>query len=257
MKTVTAYLYIENLETEKIVLESLKSFKSLELVESLTDKFLFLERVGAYNPDLMFIEFTDHIESNLDLFSLLSKPIFSIAICDDLSMTHKFLDHGFFDVVSKPISKEQLQKKIFKVMKFSSDIEQRFKGVNMVASPPQEYTVKNTSSKALINSVYLKHKNTRIKVPLDEIAYISNLKEVLVVVTDNSDRIFHQTSLKRFLSFLPDSIFIRINNATAVNFHKIESLTNNTISLGKGIEFQVSRMYISRLKEILRIKPKS
>lgn len=257
MKTVTAFMYIENLETEKIVLESLRSFKSLELIESLTDKFLFLERVGAYCPDLMFIEFTDHIEINLDLFSLLSKPIFSIAICNDPSMTHKFLDNGYFDVVSTPITKDQLIKKIYKVMKMSADISQRFNGVNLVASPPQHYAVKNTSSKTLINSVYLKHKSTRVKVPFDDIIYISNVKDLLVVVTDSESRVFHKSSLKKFLSVLPDSKFIRINNATAVNFHKIESLTNNIIFLGNDIEFPVSRMYLSRLKEILRIKPKS
>lgn len=256
MKSVTAFLYIETPETEKIVLESVQSFKTVELLESVNNKYSFLERAGAYSPDLLFIEFNDQIESNIELFELLAKPIFSIAICDDPLMTHKFLDKGYFDVVSKPISKEQLTKKIFKVMKMSSDIVQRFKGVNIVSSPSQTYSVKNTYSKALINSVYVKYKNTRVKVPYDEIMHISIVKDLLVIVTDSGKRLFHQSSLKRFLSFLPDSKFIRVNNTTVVNFHKIECLTNNVISLGKNTEISVSRMYLTRLKETLRIKAK-
>jgi response regulator RpfG family c-di-GMP phosphodiesterase len=165
MKSVTAFLYIENPETERIVLESVKNFKSVELLESVSDKFSFLERAGAYCPDLMFIDFSNQVESNLELFDLISKPIFSIAICDDPSHTNKFLDKGFFDVVSGPISKEQLTKKIYKVMKISSDIVQRFRGVSIVASPPPLYSTSKSTSKTLINSVYLKYKNTRVKVP--------------------------------------------------------------------------------------------
>ncbi len=257
MKSVTAFLYIESPETEKIVLESVQSFKSVELLESVNDKFSFLERARAHCPDLMFIEFSDQIESNLELFELLTKPIFSIAICDDPLLTHKFLDKGYFDVVSKPLTKEQFTKKIVKVMKMSSDIVQRFKNVNIVSSPPQTYSVKTHYSKALANSIYVKYKNTRVKVPYNEILYISNVKELLVIVTDSGNRMFHQTSLKKFLTFLPESKFIRINNNTVVNFHKIETLTNNVISLGNNIEFTVSRMYLSRLKETLRIKAKS
>lgn len=257
MKSVTAFLYIENPETEKIVLESIRSFKTLEIIDSVTDKFSFLEKAGAYCPDLMFIEFVDQIESTLDLFGLLTKPIFSIAICEDPAMTQRFLDKGFFDVICKPISKDQLIRKIYKVMKMSSDIVQRFKGVSTVASPSLQYPVKNSSSKTVINSVYLKYKNTRVKVPFDDIIYISSVKELLVVVTDSGSRFFHQTSLKKFLTYLPESKFIRVNNATAVNFHKIETLTHNLISLGTNNEFTVSRMYLSRLKEILRIKAKN
>lgn len=257
MKTVTAFLYIENPQTEKIVLESVKNFKSLQLLECVSDKFSFLERAGAYCPDLMFIEFSDKVETNLELFELISKPIFSIAICEDPTHTNKFLDKGFFDVVSGPISKDQLTKKIFKVMKMSSDIVQRFKGVSIVASPPNQYSVTPPRSKTLINSVYLKYKNTRVKVPYDDIIYISNLKDLLVIYTETGRKIYHQNTLKKFLMQLPENKFIRINNSTAVNFHKIDSLTQNKISVGKMNEFTVSRMYLSKLKEILRIKKTS
>lgn len=255
MKSVTAFLFIENPETEKIVLESVKSFKSVQLLESVTDKISFLERAESYCPDLMFIEFSDQVETNLDLFDLITKPIFSIAICDDPSHTKKFLDKGFFDVVSSPISKEQLTKKIYKVMKMSTDIIQRFKGVSIVASPPPQYSsTPKGRTKTLNNCVYLKYKNTRVKVPYDEIVYISNLKDLLEIVTESGRKIYHQNSLKKFLTQLPENKFVRVNNTTAVNFHKIESLTQNKISVGKLNQFTVSRMYLSKLKEILRIK---
>ena len=224
MKSVTAFLYIESPETEKLVLESVKSFKSVELLESVSDKFSFLERARTYNPDLMFIEFTNQVDTHLDLFDLITKPIFSIAICDDPSHTNKFLDKGFFDVVSTPISKEQLTKKIYKAMKMSSDIVQRFKGVSIVASPPHQYSkTKKERSKTLNNCVYLKYKSTRVKVPYDDIVYVSNIKELLVIYTETGKKIYHQNSLKKFMLQLPETKFIRISNTTAVNFHKIDS----------------------------------
>ena len=44
MKTITTFIFVKNLNTEKTILESVKNFKGLELLECVSDRYTLIER---------------------------------------------------------------------------------------------------------------------------------------------------------------------------------------------------------------------
>jgi DNA-binding LytR/AlgR family response regulator len=256
MKVITTFFFIENNDLERIVIETVNSFKGIEIMECVSDKYSFLERIGSKMPDIVFMEINDQVDQKLQIFDMINKPLFPIAIASDDSYAQRLMDKGFFDVISGPITKELLASKIYKIFKMTKDIVERFNSNLIVSSPKNEYVKKYLTKSVQSEYVYLKYKMTRIKVPIEEILYISNIKEFIIVVTESGRKLFHQGSLKRLLEVLPGDQIIRINNTTAVNYKKVEKVYHNSVTVGEQ-KFTVSRLYINKLKELLKLKPVS
>jgi DNA-binding LytR/AlgR family response regulator len=253
MRVITAFFFIENNDLEKIVIETVNSFKGIEILECVSDKYSFLERIGAKMPDIVFMEITEQIETQLEIFDMINKPIFPIAISKDHTFAQKLMDRGFFDVISGQITKELLAKKIYKVFKITKDIVERFNSNLIVATPRNEYAKKFLGKSLQTEYIYLKYKMTRVRVPIQEILYINNVKEFNIVVTDTGGKLFHQGSLKKLLEMIPGNQIIRISNTTAINHQKVEKLYQNKVTIGEQ-NFSISRLYLTKLKEALKLK---
>lgn len=253
MKTVTTFLYVQNNQLENTILETVKNFKGIEILECVSDKYSFIERIGSHKPDIMFMEFNDQIDQQLELYEMISKPLFPIAICHDERQITRLLDKGFFEVLPGNTTKEQIINKLFKVYRFSKDILERFNTSLIVASPRIEYSKKSSMVNNLKDTIYLRYKSTRIKVIIEEIVYIQNIKELIVVVLESGRKIFHQGSLKKLLEAIPGNKIVRISNTIAINHQKVERLQKQQVIIGEN-NFKVSRLYISKLKETLKIK---
>ena len=199
MKTVTTFLYVQNQQIENTILETIKNFKGIEILESVSDKYSFIERIGTHKPDIMFMEFNDQIEHQLELYEMISKPLFPIAICQNQNQISRLLDKGFFEILPINATREQIVSKIFKIYRFSKSILERFNTSLIVASPRIDYSKKSFISNNQKDIVYLRYKSTRVKVIIDEIAYIQNIKELIVVVLESGRKVFHQGSLKKLL----------------------------------------------------------
>lgn len=256
MKSIATFLYIESLPLERTILETVKNFRELEIVESVSDQFTFLERIGVHNPDIVFIEFKDRTDHQLEVFEMIPKPIFSIAVCEENHQIQKFLDKGFFDVLTGEITKELLTKKIYKMLKFSNDILERFYMKPIVSTPKIDYHPKIYEQQIPKETIYLKHKTIRVKVYIDEIIFIENVKETILVVTDSGRKYFHLGSLKKLVESLPKNKIIRINNTIAIHYQKVDKIQNQIVYIGDH-KFKVSRLYITKLKEALKIRPQN
>jgi DNA-binding LytR/AlgR family response regulator len=253
MKVITTFFFIENNDLERIVIETVNSFRGIEIMECVSDKYSFLERIGAKMPDIVFMEITDNVDQQLEIFDIINKPLFPIAIANDERLAQKLLDRGFFDVISGHITKEMLAKKIYKIFKISKDIVERFNTNLIVSSPKNEYVKKYLTKSVQSDYIYLKYKMTRIRVPIEEILYIYNNNELLVVVTESGRKLFHKGSLKSFLEMIPGNQIQRVNNTTAVNHQKVERVYHNVVTVGEQ-KFKVSRLYVNKLKELLKLK---
>ena len=253
MKTVTTFLYVQNNQLESTILETVKNFKGIEILECVSDKYAFIERVGRQKPDIMFMEFNDQIDQQLELYEMISKPLFPIAICHDESQITRLLDKGFFEVLPSNTTKEQIINKLFKAYRFSKDVLERFNASLIVASPRIEYSKKSLVVSNQKDTIYLRYKSTRIKVVIEEIVYIQSIKELIVVVLESGRKIFHQGSLKKLLEIIPGTKIVRISNTMAINHQKVERLQKQQVLIGDN-NFKVSRLYISKLKETLKIK---
>ena len=123
----------------------------------------------------------------------------------------------------------------------------------IVASPRIEYSKKSLVVSNQKDTIYLIYKSTRIKVVIEEIVYIQSIKELIVVVLESGRKIFHQGSLKKLLEIIPGTKIVRISNTMAINHQKVERLQKQQVLIGHN-NFKVSRLYISKLKETLKIK---
>lgn len=253
MKTITTFLYLQTNHIESTILDTVKNFKGIEILECVSDKYSFIERIGTQKPDVMFMEFNDQIDQQLELFDMISKPLFPIAICNDENQITRLLDKGFFEVLPSNTTKEQIINKLFKAYKLSKDIIDRFSPPIIVSSPKIDYSKKVFISNNQKESIYLKYKSTRVKVIVEEIVYIQNIKELIFVVLDSGRKIFHQGSLKKLLETISGTAIIRISNTIAINHQKVDRLQSQQVIIGEH-KFKVSRLYFGKLKETLKIK---
>lgn len=252
MKTITTFIFVKNLNTEKTILESVKNFKGLELLECVSDRYTLIERIGIHKPDILFMEIDNQSENWTDIFDMISKPLFPIALCEDTSLAIPLLGKGFFDIIPE-VTKENLTKTICKILQFYSIISERLNILHQVSTPKIDYSKRILSYPVQNETVYLKYKSTRVKIPIHDIVYVHNIDEFLVVVLDSGRKYFHKSSLKKFVDHFPKDIIIRINNNIAVNYHKIDRIQNQSVYVGEN-NFKVSRLYLTPLKEVLKVK---
>lgn len=253
MKTITTFLFLQTNHIESTILDTVKNFKGIEILDCVSDQYSFVERIATQKPDIMFMEFNEQIDQQLELYQMVTKPIFPIAICHDEKHITRLLEKGFFDVLTINTTKEQIINKLYKAYKLSKEVIERFSTPIMVSSPKIDYSKKVFVSNNQKESIYLKYKSTRVKVVIEEIVYIQNYKEFMVVLLESGRKIFHQGSLKKLLESISGTSIIRISNTVAINHYKVERLHGQEVILGE-INLKVSRLYLSKLKETLKIK---
>ena len=109
----------------------------------------------------MFMEFNDEIEKQLELYEMISKPLFPIAICHDERNITRLLDKGFFEVLPSNTTKEQIVNKLFKAYRFSKDVIEKLGIKNQEDPKLQEAT----------NELYkTEHNKGRIREDIPEFA---------------------------------------------------------------------------------------
>jgi DNA-binding LytR/AlgR family response regulator len=84
------------------------------------------------------------------------------------------------------------------------------------------------------------------KIYLDEILVIESLRDYLKITTQTNKYIIHST-LTKFTSLLPESIFIRIHRSLTIAIDKIETVEGNSVEI-EGIRYVIGRSYIENVK---------
>ncbi|HPE40411.1 MAG TPA: LytTR family transcriptional regulator DNA-binding domain-containing protein [Bacteroidales bacterium] len=252
MKSITTSIFVKNLNTEKTILESVKNFKGIELLECVSDKYTFIETIGIHKPDIFFMEIENQSDNWADTFDMITKPLFPIAVCEDPNLIIPLLGKGFFDVILE-ISKENITKCICKILRFYNQISDRLNIIHHVSTPKIDYSNRLLPHHFQNEIVYLKFKGVRVKILIHDILYVHNINEFLVIVLDSGKKYFHKSSLKKFVEHFPKDFIIRINNNIAVNYHKIDRIQNKSVIISEK-SFKVSRLYLTPLKEVLKNK---
>ncbi|WP_183568638.1 LytR/AlgR family response regulator transcription factor [Mucilaginibacter sp. SP1R1] len=139
------------------------------------------------------------------------------------------------DYLLKPISQEDF---ISSVYKAKINIENRTRASSTLDYPEN-------------NFIFLRVEYELIKVYLKNILYIEGFKDyVKIYVTNTETYIKSLTTMKAIEEKLPAHAFMRIHRSFIVSLDKIDSITTNTVKIGK-VMIPVSSQYKEGFKKFL------
>ena len=101
--------------------------------------------------------------------------------------------------------------------------------------------------------MFIKNGKISYKIVFDEVLYIKNVGNSLQIKMVDGKSFYYRSTLKKFFNILPANKFARVNKSVVVNFTKINSFQNQQVFI-QDEYFCVSRIYIVRLRELLRLK---
>ena len=253
MKTMTAVIFIRNVSLCKILSNLISQFTSLMTIEILHDQLRCIEKLDQYHPDILFIDLDDPVMGYKEFLLLINKPPFIVGLIQNKNKTEimNYLDNGIFDLLSvQNISLNYFCKKMNKIKSIVKMLEEKED-----RSFVSDYNdLIKYSSKKKSESIFVKHEKSSVRVRFDEILYIKNMGTMLKLYLTSNRILYHKSTVKKFTAQLPDDFFARINNATIVNFKKIDVFEKNSISI-QNKNFPVTRVYLEHLKN--RIIPKT
>jgi len=225
-------------------------FTSLMMIEILHDHLHCIEKLDQCHPDILFINPKDSTMNYKDFLLLINKPPFIIGLIQDhhdKTEIMNYLDDGIFDLLFiEKLSLNYFCKKMSKIKYFIRTLEEK-KDKYFVDDYNDllKYTAKKKPE-----SVFIKQGKTSVRVKFEEILYIRNMGSALVLYLTNNRILHHRSTLKKIVTQLPTDFFIRINNATVVNFKKIDVFEKNAVSI-QNKNFHVTRIYLEHLKSKL------
>ena len=251
MKKLTCALFINNASLEKDLIETIAHFNSIEIIDIFHDSVTVVERFNQISPDLLFIDMDNKLIIGMELIDILYKPPFIIAITSSLNNIPALLDNGFYDFLySKNLNLDYFCRKMSKIMKLIHSFNSNY-STQTIQDHPIVYEPKKIPENQK-DYMFVKHNKISIKVRYDEILYINNVGNALKLFLNNGKNVYHNCTLKKFLTQLPEQKFIRINNSTIININKIEKYHKSKIII-KEEQFNVSRIYSERLKKELQL----
>jgi len=253
MRPLTAIIFIRKVSLCKELSNLLSQFTSLMTVEILHEHLRCIEKLDHYHPDILFIDLEDSVMDYKEFLTLINKPPFIIGLIQNQEKTEimNYLDDGIFDLLSvQNLDLNYFCKKMKKIKFIVKTMnEKEDKGFVEDYNDLLKY-----NSKKKPESIFVKHEKTAVRVRFDEILYIKNMGTTLKLCLINNKVLYHKSTLKKFIEQLPDDFFVRINNATIVNFRKVDIFEKNSVFI-QNKDFPVTRVYLEHLKS--RITPRS
>lgn len=232
---------------EEKLIKRIRAFDSIEINEIIKTNVGLIEKMNRKKPDLLFINLDNDEIDFANIVKLIQKPPFIIGITNNKKLLQERLNQGIFDFMNDKVEMEDICRKISKIWHiyhclFPQNSSQANEGI------PQ-YSAK--SQLKLKNHTFVRYKKMNIKVVFDDILFIKNTGNSLRIENYNNNVFYHNSTLKQFLSILPQENFIRINKSIVVNYNRIDRYEKDTIYI-KNHSFKVSRIYAARLKDMLK-----
>ena len=181
-----------------------------------------------------------------DFLILINRPSFIIGLIQDQDKTKimSYLDDGIFDLLSvQDLSFPYFCKKMNKI-KFMTRIWEGKEEKHFAEDYNDHFRF---SAKKKPESIFVKNGKTSIRVRFDEILYVENMGKTLNLHLTDNRNLYHKSTVKNFITQLPDDFFSRINNSTIVNFKRIDIFEKNSISI-QGKVFPITRVYFEPFK---------
>jgi DNA-binding LytR/AlgR family response regulator len=120
-----------------------------------------------------------------------------------------------------------------------------------VSKAKRNFDKKGTTINTIDDHIFIKVSSRFIKLELKNILYIEALADYVTIYTSTDKYTIHST-MKGIESSLPGNDFARVHNSYIVRLDKIQSIEDNSISVGKST-IPVSRTRLKPLMQRLKL----
>ena len=203
------YIYIDSNPVDRLhFCQTLKRFDNLKLMAEFSDAvnasgFLNYNEIdfAIISSDLPVydgFEFSDQLKQKIEIVMLTKNPQDAI----------KAFEEGFVDCLQKPVSHERFKKTVDKLVK--------------------RITPVNLSEKKEDYFIHFKCNLKSEKVLVNNIKWIKAMGDYVKIVTQNKNYVV-LSSMKAFISRLPENQFVRIHKSYIVNLKKVINHDSNKV----------------------------
>lgn len=246
MNILTCAVFVYNKDVENQLTEQLKKTSSVELLYILKNNMELMEKMQQKPTDILFIS-----DMYCGMVQNINQPPFVVVIEEQELPPDLNKRNLFFDMLSVPIQEENLCEVFGKVFKITNTYRYQFLDNPTVAEEHPKYQTNETHVSD--EQMFIKNGKVSYKIVFDEVLFIKNVGNSLQISMENGKSLFYRSTLRKFFNLLPANRFARVNKSVVVNYTKISHFQNQQIWIHNE-HFCVSRIYIVRLRELLRLK---
>ena len=203
------YIYIDSNPVDRLhFCQTLKRFDNFKLMAEFSDAVNASEFLNYNEIDFAIIssdlpvydgfEFSDQLKQKIEIVMLTKNPQDAI----------KAFEEGFVDCLQKPVSYERFKKTANKLVK--------------------RITPVNLSEKKEDYFIHFKCNLKSEKVLVNNIKWIKAMGDYVKIVTQNKNYVV-LSSMKAFISRLPENQFVRIHKSYIVNLKKVINHDSNNV----------------------------
>ncbi len=144
---------------------------------------------------------------------------------------HEFASESYevdaIDYLIKPVKLERFQKAVEKAQTYCKLFHNDYINSN-IENITDDY-------------IFVKADRRMFKVHFSDILFIEGLKDYVVIYLENQ-KVITLMNIKTINDLLPKNFFVRVSKSYIINAHKIDSVDNNTIYMGKN-EIPIGNIY--------------
>lgn len=239
----------------KLLEENVRQLPFLELAGTCKNPFEAMQFLQETPVDLMFLDIQmPGMLGTTFLQSLREKPmVIFITAYDQYAVESYNLD--VVDYLMKPVSLERFSKAALKAL------EEKQKRMALLKAPAKDVALTESTSKPLDTPsvqpdyFFVKVDYALVKIPINDISHVESMKDyVKIFLTSTPKPVITKSTLKSIEAKLPARSFMRVHKSFIVHFDKIESIRNQSISIGAH-HIPISDLYLEGLMRVLTPPP--
>jgi two-component system, LytTR family, response regulator len=227
---------------------------AIELIHTMVNKFCCqIEIVGetdnitdgialckSLNPDVLFLDIELCGSSGFDFFDHFKKPKFQVVLISaESKYAIKAIKHRAFDFILKPISLEDLNHTMERLIEFKSSVDEQYANISLYFE----------------QRVVLPQYNGFKMTCLNNIIRLEANNNYTYIYTISGERIVVSKTLKEFGLNLHCKWFVRIHKSHIINLHHIKDFVSDTNSyalMADGFKAAISKSKQHEFNETIR-----
>jgi DNA-binding LytR/AlgR family response regulator len=248
MKKLSCSIFVGSKGLQDELTQRINLFDGIDIVKIFNNKIEMIEEMNHKKTDIFFINIDQDNINALEVMKVIQRPAFTFAITANRLRISELLDNGYFDYLTPKLDLEVFCKKISKLLNIKNSLDSE---VTLSVNEAEATYRKSKKSSVQPNTIFLKHKKTRCRMALEDIALIVKAEKGIKVETAKGRTAYHDATLKQMSQALPKEMFIRINKSAIVNFNKIERVEQNVVHICRQT-LNVSRIFAPALRNMIR-----
>jgi DNA-binding LytR/AlgR family response regulator len=250
MKPVTCFAFIQNATLEKRVIDCLSRFKSIQFYGFVNHRVDFLERMNYFRPEILILDLSQRKNEEIDILDMIRKPPIILGILPSKENTHFWLDKGLFDVLPAQFTNDLLIRKIYKILRIISEINNSYQFETIAAENPIGFKPPKLTPNKEIDYFFVRYQKVTTKIKANLIMVMTKENKYIAIETTTNQLYFHEATIKETVAKLHVAYLVRINNSTILNLNFVDKVEKNVVNMGER-KFTVSRSYYYQFRKAL------